>query len=349
MDPTWAAWADEAVLIYRRGSEGKAEVEHLPRRTPAGLRYFVKLFRVPGALLLRSADGDRTLFEQVDTVRGLHRVPGWPEELAALPVHRVTALADGSFAGLPEDGRNVLLWKPGQGAHSHPLPPGFRARAVALDERGSLYAAGSIASDRLHPESRRQAFAASAGQDAGWHVDETDRRRSLWYRLFGRADTEYRTVAATGRHLVLSSELGDLGEETTQVFIRDPQMRWTSLTVRDDTLRAAVKTGDEEIAILFHRGNSILSENGRCRQIDLAPRLKRALLALDDPPPAGVRYEILDVDTSMKSMVVLVSIRAPGASGLVRTGEAILALGEEVDRVVHVQRAPAPEVISACF
>ena len=49
-DITWAAWTDDAILIHRSQPGTGAGVQRLPHRTPAGLRYFVRLFRRAGVL-----------------------------------------------------------------------------------------------------------------------------------------------------------------------------------------------------------------------------------------------------------------------------------------------------------
>ena len=347
--PTWAAWSEDSVLVYR-ASAGQPEIERLPRRTTAGLRYFVRLFRRSGALFLRSGDGAATRFDATDAAGRFHPVPDWPDRLTTLPLHRVVSLADGGFAGLPEE-ENIFLFQPGQAVAVRALPPGFRARALDQDEHGRLYAAGSTVTGRLRSMKRRHAFAISLDHGLSWQVDEKAHGRLAiaWHSLLSGAEVEYRTVTAAGRYLVLSAEVGEFGEESTLVFAQDPEGQWTSDVIRNDLFRAALAVGDQAIEIFSHRGMAILVDATGRHRLDLAPRIARSLAEMDASPPASARYEILGVDAQGTDIAVLVSIQAPGAQGLVRFGEAILTFGAEADRVVHLQRAPAPEVVSVCW
>lgn len=351
MDPTWAAWTEEAILIGQSGANGSPEIQFLPHRTPTSLRYWVRLFRRFDRLLLRSCEGAVTHFDAADSAGGFYPILGWPEQLESLPIYRVVPLADGGFAGLPEE-EHIFLWRVGQIVASRTLPPRFRARALDQDERGRLYVAGSIVTQRLRSMEHRHAFAVSSDDGLSWQIDEKDHSRlaTAWHSVLSGGQVEYRTVTAADRHLVLSLETGELGEESTLVFVQDPRGRWTSEVFRHDVFRAAVAVGDGAIEIVSHRGNGVLvQETGGRKRLYLVPRIARALASLEAPPPAGARYEILGVDASEGAMAVLVSIQAPAAQGFVRFGEAILAFGANVDRVVHLQRAPAPEIITVCF
>jgi hypothetical protein len=346
-----AAWSADEIVVYRRLRDQFAE-ERLSRRTPSGLRYFVRLFWRAGVLLLRTAEGEATVYDIAGKAGGFAPVRDWPEQLASLPIYRVIPLRDGSFAGLPEAENIVLLWREGQSLVVRALPPGFRACALDQDEHGWLYVAGSTVTARLRSTNRRHAFAVSADLGLSWDVDEAAHGglATAWYSLLSGAEVENRSVTTAGQYLVLHAEAGEIGEESTLLYVRDPQGRWTSDVIRDDVFRAAVAVEGEAIAIFSHRGKVIVvGRTGRRHRLDLVPRLKASLTNLDVNVLTGARFEILAVDSGRADIVMLVSIHAPGVTGISRFGEAIFTDGIDVARMVHLQREPSPEIVTTCL
>ncbi|MFO0761902.1 MAG: hypothetical protein U0359_36015 [Byssovorax sp.] len=342
----YAAWTSEAVLIYRRGGK-QLETERIEHRTPASVRYFVRLVRRSGALLLRSADGDTTRINIANGEGAFYPIPGWPDELASLPIYRVFPLADGGFAGLSGE-NSIVLWRPGQMVVVHALPPGFHARAVDQDQSGRLYVAGSTLATTLRSTKRSYAFATSTDHGHSWYVDEKAHGRittTLYGHLSG-AEIEYRTINAIGQHLVLSAEMGDLGEESTLLFVRNSRGHWTSDLIRHDVFRAALALGDGGIESFFHRAQTVVIDAaGRRCSKNLLGRIEKMMAGSSFLPSIGARYMIIDVAPVDAGVAVLVSIRA---QDFVRLGEAILCFGDKTDSILFIQRAPAPEMITLC-
>jgi len=119
-------------------------------------------------LLLRTAEGEATVFDVAGKAGGFASVRDWPEQMATLPIYRVVPLKDGGFAGLPEAGNIVLLWRESQSLVVRALPPGFRACALDQDEHGRLYVAGSNITARLRSTKRRHASAVSPDLGLSW-------------------------------------------------------------------------------------------------------------------------------------------------------------------------------------
>jgi hypothetical protein len=349
VDPVWAAWTEDAIRVHRFNPRTRSE--RVRCSTHASLRYFVRLSRQSRALLLRSADGDAVRFDVANGDGAFERIPGWPTELACLPPYRVFPLEDGSFAGLPEQPQppSVVLWKPGARVVNRPLPSSFSARALARDEHGRHYVAGSIATKRLLSTDTRPAFAVSADRGASWQVDEKAHGQlvtAVKSVLFGGA-TEYRSVTAERGWVVLSAESGELGEESTLVFARSRTGHWSSGVLHEDVFRESVVLGDGTLEILSHRGRGLKFDvSGRRRERNWVPRIDRVIRCGEVSPPPDAQYELLAADALETDISLLVSIQS-GAPP-VRFGEAIVVLGATADRVVHVERAPAPEIVTLC-
>ena len=355
----WAAWTAEAVLVQRRsapsGGAGAAdrvpEIERVARRTPASLRYFVRLYRRATELLLRCGDGAGTSLD-VAAAGGHFQAPAapLPPEIASLAPYRVSPLGGDGIAALPDE-RRLLLWRPGGPVAGHALPSGFGARAVAEDEHQQIYVAGSVEGGRLRSASRRHAFAVSGDRGGSWQLDERAHGGlvTALRSLLQGAEGEYRTVTAAGDWLVLTAEAGELGEESTFVFVRDGRGRWSSELIAADVFRAAMSVGDGAVQIVSHRANAIIvDQDGRARRSDLRSRIGQVLGGVESPPPADARFEILGADARDGAVALLVSIRVPSAAGLARYGEAIVLVGAGGDQVVHVQYAPDPELVTVC-
>jgi hypothetical protein len=353
MDDTafaYATWSADEIVVYRRLGTHFAE-ERLFHRTPVSLRYFVRLFRRSDSLLLRTAVDSATVFHRASRAGTFSPISEWPGQLASLPIYRVTPLRDGGFVGLPEAENVVILWWSGQSPEARALPTGFHARAVDQDEQGRLYVAGSIKSIRLRSVDRRHAFAVSADLGRTWDVDEAGHGglANAWYSLLSGAELEYHGVTVAGQYIVLHAGAGEIGEESTLVYIRDPRGHWTSDLMRNDLLRAAVTGKRGEVQAFSYWGKAIVAErNGHRHRVNLVPRLRRSLSQSGINIPNGARFQILTVDSSETDFVMLVSIQAASAAGTARFGESIFTGGIDVAHMAHLQRKPNPEIVTMC-
>jgi len=349
--PVWAAWSDRSVLIFREGAD-RIERWEVPRRTPADLRYFVKLFGLTdGRMLLRSGSHDTTAMDISVNCSPFEEIERWPVQLARLPPYRVHVTQTGTVAAIDASTNEIVLWSPPESPRVRTPPPGFSMTDVA-EESSRLWICGSTPSKRLHSVDRRAAFAFSDDDGASWEVVERTHGGVLttWSSVLSGAISSYRSISVNDGNILLTAVSGGLGHETTYLFLRTPDGRWRSKTLRNDLVRATVPGSNEGVRIVSHFGRMLqFDRETEWRIQDLRPVVLQLLEEAGTAADANVRIEILDAQASTDQLLIVVSLRSLAPERRQRYGEAVVILGANRSRLVAFHAPDEPEVISATW
>lgn len=348
----WAAWSTNAILVFRQQEGGTVQQVSLPRKMKADLRYFLKFYNLnDGSLLLRSGNGFGTCLDLARDSERFQPIEGWPESLSTYPPYQIIPLKNGTIAGVRSNVSQLILWQPEAPFHISKLPEGFIIRDVDRDDQNRLWICGALPTRKLRSLKYRRALASSDDEGMSWNIHEVLHGgiKVAWQSLLSGAETTYRTVKIVNNVVALSAETDNYDETSTVIFVRDRNGRWRSDILKDDILRAFLPVQRGGLEIISHYGQAVsITSHNKWQYQSLLPRLHTLMQGMDEIPPEGARYEILDAQAAPRgSRILVISVRVPEENRLVRFGEAVATLTERRDHLITFNNKDEAEIITA--